>query len=178
MGNFTLMPVHSYRLKIYGIIISVIAIALMIVLKLNDTFSLSTAITRDAQFNYLLLINCFGLFLIAYSKERYEDERTQILRDKTFRLSFVFLLAILLSNSFTAMAFNLDPSVYNISSIVPFDVTIALSFQLIVFYIRINTNASVSGPELTVMQNILLHKALSIILIIAMIITSIVLLLI
>ena len=172
------MPVHSYRHKIFGIIISVIAIALMIVLKLNDTFSFSTAITRDVQFNYLLLINCFGLFVIAYSKERYEDERIQILRDKTFRLSFVFLLAMLLSNSFIAMAFNLDPSVYNISSIVPFDVTLALSFQLIVFYIRINTNASVSGPELTVMQNILLHKILSFILIIAMIIISIVLLLI
>lgn len=169
MGSYTLMPLHNYRFKILGIAISVISIILMLLLRNFELFNLSDTMSKENQFNLFLWINCFGLFGIVYSREKHEDERIQLIRDRTFRVSFVFLISLLMSLSFTAIIANLNNTSFEIGHIVP--VTMTLVFHLLLFYFRLYSNADTSEPEQTVMQNILRNKALFVVYLAVTIIT-------
>lgn len=125
---------HSHRFKMIGIQITVISVIVMLLISLTDSFRISDNMTSLEQINLTILIACLGLFMIAYSEEKHETEETTRLRDRTFRVTFGFLLALLISNSFTTILFGLNSPSYSISNMVPLDVAIALCFHLVIYY--------------------------------------------
>ena len=96
-----LTTMYDHRGKILGFIISAIGLCAMVVERVSQlTF------IRDwnvKQHYYLFFwVTLLGLVLIAYSREKEDDERAQSIRLKAVQFSFIFLLAILMSLGLTA----------------------------------------------------------------------------
>ncbi len=153
MKSYALMPLHSYQMKIVGAALSVVAIILILAVSFIDGLVLVPKFAK-VQLELLLWINAMGLNFIAFSKERNEDERISLVRDRTFRSTLGMLLAMMFAASITDTLFT--SHIQPVYLIQPFALilNITLIYHLLVFYIRLNTNAGVDVEEQTVLQNI------------------------
>jgi hypothetical protein len=93
-----LTQLYDYRGKIAGIVISLLGIAGMAVERLSGLIIMAKY-SQDEHYHIFLWITLFGFLLTAYSKEKYEDERTKQVRAKSLQISFGALVGILLSYS-------------------------------------------------------------------------------
>lgn len=175
MKNLALMPLHSYKMKLVGILFSVISIVLMVIISYVDNFSLISEFDKDTQFYLFLWVNGAALFTIAFSREKVEDERISMIRGRTFITTAGGMFATLLAFSFVSLIYKLQP--IRAVEIFPFLTNFFLIFHLLVFYFRIYFNVEIPLHEVTVMQNIRNNKRIYIIYVIIYIVGAILLLL-
>lgn len=175
MSNYALMPFHSFKVKLVGIVFSLISIVLMVIISYVDNFSLISEFDKDTQFYLFLWVNGAAMFTIAFSKEKVEDERISLIRDRTFVSTAGGMFATLLAFSLVSVIYHLEPM--KAGEIFPFLTNFFLIFHLLVFYYRIYFNVEIPLHEVTVMQNIRNNKRIYIIYVIIYIVGAILLLL-
>lgn len=176
MKAYSLMPLQSHKMKLVGIIISTLAITAMVIENLTGKLLLIDGFDVNRHFYFLFLLNSIGLYTIAFSKEKIEDERVQVLRDKTFRASFGLTMSTMLALSITYLFMSVQSEV-KLWEIFPFMATLMLSFHLIIFNIRLYTNNIIEEGEVSLFQNIKNHKAFFIVFVVLNIILLAILLL-
>ena len=100
MKGMTIMYDHSWKLK--GVIISAAGLLAMIAERLHG-FIIFSKWNVDQHYSIFQWIMLFGLILVIFSKERYDDERTKVIRLKSFQISFIVqqssMLAIAITGS-------------------------------------------------------------------------------
>jgi len=164
MDNYTLMPMYGYRIKPVGIFLSLVAVTLLFFTERICQLPLLQGYTQRDCGILLMCLNGIALYFIAFSKERNEDERIAIIRDKTFRLSFSVIFSALIVVPITQMIFMKgytgDKLITISSAYLMFMLLINLGLitQIIVFYFRILTNSDTASFDFTVLENIKNNK--------------------
>lgn len=102
MKNLTLFPLQNYKTKIAGVILTTVSILLLIFEKttrlvFTATFSIQQVIQA------LILLITLGLFFVAFSKEKIDDDRVRAVRDKALQGAFVVLLALIICLNFISI---------------------------------------------------------------------------
>jgi hypothetical protein len=166
MNNYTLMPLYGYRLKYPGIALSVISVTALFFVNKIYALSLFDGFNKIDYYTLCLLLSGIGLFYIAFSKERNEDERIAIIRDKTFRMSFATVvacfMAITIPQMFLIGDYNSSKmiSISKVYAMFMFLLNLCLLNQVVVFYFRIYTNSDMKSYDFTVIENIKNNKTL------------------
>ena len=80
----------NYRNKIIGVYFSLVLLSLKVTTLFLNDFSIEAN-------RYLNALTAFALFFIAFSKEKYDDERTQQIRYFTLKVTFTLSLAMLIA---------------------------------------------------------------------------------
>ena len=98
MKGFTTM--YDHRGKTVGLIVSAVGLIGMITEKLKGFIVVKKwdVAQHYNGFEWLMLV---GLFLIIYSKEKYDDERAKAIRLKSFQIAFALQQAVLLATALT-----------------------------------------------------------------------------
>ena len=74
MKNLTLAPMSSYQTKIGGLILTAAALVLLLIVKLHGPLQFLSVPAPDKQFNMFFAATVFGMYMIAFSKEKNDDE--------------------------------------------------------------------------------------------------------
>lgn len=92
-----LFPLNSYKYKIFALIILLLGSMLILFdsLGFEIVFIESQSHNHGSRLYYYLII--LGLYGMAYSKEKVEDERVKDIRNKAIKLSFGSLLMLMFS---------------------------------------------------------------------------------
>lgn len=128
MKDLTLFAMHSFRFKIVGAIISILGIIFMILSDKIEGFRIVENVDNLRHFQFFFLLAVLGLFLIAFSKEKFEDERVKEVRGKAFQAPFSIIIVVIISFSFT----NLISSKLEIETS---DLSLLAAISLIVYHI-------------------------------------------
>ena len=100
MKGFTIM--YDYRGKVAGYIVSAIGLIAMVAERIHP-FVLKAKWNAEQHYSLFVWVTLFGLFLVAYSKEKVDDERTKLIRLKALQIAFMVMTG-------TIMAFALATS--------------------------------------------------------------------
>lgn len=137
---------YGYWGKVAGIIIAALGAIMLITQKLTD-FIIISKLSSAQHFNILLWITVLGLFTIAFSKEKHEDERVQQIRTRAFAFAFMMVTASTLAFAFAvnlmptvdeelAQGVTLTPAeIIELSRIMMFYPAVAVVIYLIMFHI-------------------------------------------
>lgn len=122
---------NDYRTKVAGMITAAAGVVLTIVQKLTDFTVLKN--TDVEQHRYLCIwIALAGLYMMAFSREKFEDERVKKIRAGSVQVVIMLMMGMLLAVSLTAvMAKDFDFPAIMLMLIVGF----YLIFYLIIFHI-------------------------------------------
>ena len=93
--------IYSHDVKRAGIIFSI----LFILIRIGTEILQPKGQISNEFINGLI---AFSLFLIAYSKEKVDDERVRAIRYFTMKITYNLLIALLVSLSFTGEKYNLS----------------------------------------------------------------------
>lgn len=93
MKRFTSLA--NQKFKVLGLVISVIAIVLLTILHLLDYEYEDGWYDRIFIINHFIIV--FGLYIIMYSKETYDDERVQKIRYSLLKLSYALTVCGILA---------------------------------------------------------------------------------
>lgn len=91
---------YGYKWKVIGMIMTTVFTIALTVQKLTD-FTIVNKLNSAQHFNFLLWLAIFGLVLIAFSKEKNEDERVHSIRTKSFMFAFLMILGSTLAFGLT-----------------------------------------------------------------------------
>ncbi len=166
MDNYTLMPLYGHKFKPVGLIFIIISFSLFFFTDKICQLALFHNFSKTDCITLLMCLIVIGLYFIAFSKEKYEDERTSLIRDKTFRVSFVTVVSALIAVTLTQMVFLSDFSgdklitISKVHQLFMFLAILSLLTHLIIFYYRLFTNSDTSSYDFTVMENIRNNKLL------------------
>lgn len=156
MNQFTLFPLNSYKAKIVGIILSIFSVILMVLEKINQFIVLKN-LDPSQHLQLLFLLLLAGLFIIAFSKEKIDDDRINLIRGKAFQIGFGMILAISISFSVVCV---LSPTMaFNTAHALPLIILISLSIYLIVFNVGIYLDLQSMYNNGSALLNIKKNKA-------------------
>jgi len=91
---------YSYKYKIVGVVVSGLGLAGMVGERLSP-FVLHKKLSPEQHYSAFLWIMYFGLFILAYCKEKYDDERAKLVRLKAFQLSFMIMMSTMMAMALT-----------------------------------------------------------------------------
>jgi hypothetical protein len=83
---------YDYRGKVAGMIISALSIIAMVAEHMHP-FLLNQRWNEQQQHGIFVWLTLFGLFLMMYSKERVDDERTKQIRLKSIQVAFMLMVS-------------------------------------------------------------------------------------
>jgi hypothetical protein len=152
MNFYSPFPMHGYHMKVAGA-----GIAFLGVLFFGWVFISGQPVSWlefnfDEQIQFSLLILAFGLYTMAFSKEKVDDERVQRIRQVALRISFQLLVAIFIVFNFAALLgkFEVAYSLYL--------VIFALVFYHLVFHIALFRNPDWAFKDVTVAENFQMNR--------------------
>ncbi|MFI5205854.1 MAG: hypothetical protein ACHQVK_02845, partial [Candidatus Paceibacterales bacterium] len=156
MKNLTLAPMSSHQTKIAGIIITPIALILLLIVKLHGPFMFLSKPAPDRQFSILFAATVFGMYMIAFSKEKNDDERVHMIRAKALQMAFMILMVSLIAMAMAAATGKDDalPGSIFLSSLA----ALGLGVYLIVFHIGLYFDPAWAYNDDTVIPNIKKNK--------------------
>lgn len=128
MKGMTVM--YDYRGKIAGVIISALGLTAMIVERISG-FTFLHDLNSEQHYSIFLWCTLFGFMLIAYSREKYDDERARQIRAKAMQISFGVLISVMLALSLTS---TLHPEMKIESATLYMLASMALLLYLLVFH--------------------------------------------
>lgn len=128
------MSMYDYRGKIWGLIISAIALLAMIGERLKG-FIIFKKLTVAQHYGIFEWIMLAGLFCIIYSKEKHEDERAKQIRSKSFQMSFALTMSVLLAQ---ALIGTLHPNYVIEPQILFFIAAFGIMMYLFIFHIGLH----------------------------------------
>jgi len=156
MKNLTLFPMQSYKGKTVGVAISVLSMILMILASKLDNFILIKSFDNSQHFQLFFGLTVLGLYLIAYSKEKIDDERVQKIRSKSLQISFGILISILLVINFVGI---ISPSFsINAGTHLFLIAAIGLLIYLFFFYVALYFDPTWTYNDDTVLANVKKNK--------------------
>ena len=127
MNRFTSLADHKFR--ILGLAISVLAVILLIILYLLNFEYEAGWYDRIFIINHFIIV--FGLYMIMYSKEIYDDERVQRIRYTLVKMSYALtVIGILVYMSITTLD-RVELSIYFILYIIE---AVLIFYQLLFRY--------------------------------------------
>ncbi len=127
MNRFT--SLSDYKFRTFGLIISAIAIVLLAILLLLDYEYESGWHDRIFIINHFIII--FSLYIVMYSKERYDDERVQKIRYNLLKISYALsICGIMVYVSITSLD-RVDLSIFIILYIIE---AVLIIYQLLFRY--------------------------------------------
>lgn len=143
---------YDYRGKVAGMIIGAVGALLVIIQKLAP-FNVFRSLEMEQHYYLSLLLTISGLFLIAFSMEKHEDERVKKIRAGAMLLVTGLLIGLLLALSFTGIVigdFDLAPEL--LMGIAGF----YLVFYLVVFHTGLYTDIlwQYDADEIPIGENI------------------------
>lgn len=89
MDYLNLSPLSSYRFKLVGICITVLTVIVLAVFSILGIESIPN--------NIFMIFITMGLITISTSKEKIEDERIQKIRGYSSRVSFTYIISVLIA---------------------------------------------------------------------------------
>jgi hypothetical protein len=155
MNNFTLFPQQSYKAKIAGIILSATALILMILENISP-FIIIKSLNVAQHLQLSLLLTLFGLFIIAFSKEKIDDDRVKVIRGKVFQFGFGIVISLLIALSFVGIVNS--NVILSLSTDLPLIILIGLSLYLLLFNIGLYFDPLWIRSNQTVVVNIRRNK--------------------
>lgn len=102
------MRMYDYRGKIAGVIITAIGAVLLTIQRLTH-FIVLHKFTAQQHYYLILFIVLFGLYMMANSREKMDDERVKLIRAKAFQTSYNLTITLLLALGIT-MTISTDPN--------------------------------------------------------------------
>ena len=99
MKDFTLVPLSSYKTKIGGLVLALAALVLNIILNINGDINILGEFDSARLSDISSLLILIGLFMVAFSKEKIDDERIKELRARAFRFAFMMMNSVIISYS-------------------------------------------------------------------------------
>lgn len=122
---------HNYKWKVSGLVVAGLGLVLWLAHYFTD-FVLVEKYNTDQHSFMFWWITLAGLYLTAFSKEKYDDERVKAIRAKSMQAGFTLAMAVLLSVSLTEflavdMSFEANAII-----IIP---TFCLVFYLLLFHV-------------------------------------------
>jgi hypothetical protein len=168
MKRFSLYPLSSYKNKYVGL--SVVLFSILLLLVLNGTGPLPLLkkyYDADRQFDMIAVLGSFGLFLMAWTKEKKDDERVRIIRHNCFRIAFGITMVNMLTFSMCC-ALVKKPMVLDVSILYLF-IDISLIAYLILFNVGLYFDPQWNYNDDTDAENIKNNKGLVIVYLIAII---------
>jgi hypothetical protein len=133
--SFTAYPLQGYWGKILGIFLSILFLILFLIL-FNYEIVLLSKYSNQLHYEFCYLMFMFGLFMIAFSKEKIEDERIKLIRGKSYQVGFMLLISASLANTFVEV-YSIDDtkSLDFVSRLTNYiNVTLALLISIGYFY--------------------------------------------
>jgi len=167
MKNLTLAPMSSYQTKIAGLIVTAVALVLLLIVQLHGPFLFLSKPAPEKQFKVLFAAAVFGMLMIAYSKEKNDDERVHVIRAKALQMAFMIL-----TGSLIAMAMNSATGKDELAVGSLFLSTLAafgLGIYLVVFHIGLYFDPPWAYNDDTVIPNIKKNKTFFIFYLIAIV---------
>ncbi len=143
---------YDYRGKVAGMVIAAVGSMLVIIQKLAP-FNVFRSMNAEQHYYLSAWITVVGLFSIAFSMEKHEDERVKKIRAGAMQLVIGLLIGLLLALSFTGIVigdFDLAPEM--LIAIAGF----YLVFYLVVFHIGLYTDIlwQYDADEIPIVENI------------------------
>lgn len=131
MNSYTYGPMHSFKTKIIGIAIAILALLVNIIsyyiYDLSKQFNLDKLTFEELAWWAF----GFGLFIMVFSKEKKEDERVQLIRYKSLRLAFMLLTVQVFMNGF-GLSYGIISEIDSIVLLLNFNGVLII--YLVVFY--------------------------------------------
>lgn len=118
MKGFQKLAKHST--KMIGLVILSVGVLVSIVYKIHP-FVVAPKLSADKHLAACMWIMLLGMYLTAFSQEKFEDERVQTIRARALQMVMMLMSATFLAFSLTAITQDLGE----------FDVTLLLLFPLI-----------------------------------------------
>jgi nitrate reductase gamma subunit len=156
MKNLTLAPMSSYQGKIAGLIITPIALILLLVVKLHGPFLFLSKPAPAQQFNLLFAVVVLGMHMIAFSKEKNDDERVRAIRAKSLQMAFMVLMTSLIAIGLTS-AMSTEEVTGDSNLLCPM-AAFGLGVYLVVFHIGLYFDPAWAYNDDTVVTNIKKNK--------------------
>lgn len=160
MKDLTLFPLINAKYKLLGLALAFISLSLLITEKITEIkFVNSLSLQQHMQFIFLVMI--ISLFLVAFTKEKLDDDRVKIVRNKSFQLAFGFILSIIIAFSLVSTIHpELSTSGQNDLNLIAL---IGLIFYLIAFNIGLYSDPNWIYNTGTLIENVEKHKIIFII---------------
>ena len=114
MKHFT--SLGSHRFKTFGLVVTVLAIVLLIILSILNYDYEEGWHARIFIITHFIIV--FGLFMITYSKEFYDDERVQKIRYNLLKFSYALTVCGIMAYMVIATLERVDFSVFVILYII------------------------------------------------------------
>ena len=111
----------------------------------------------DKQFNVLFVLVVVGMYLTAFSKEKNDDERVQVIRAKALQMAFMIMAGSMLAMAFTG-ATTADDSLPAGSIFITSLVAFGVGIYLIVFHVGLYFDPPWAYNNDTVIPNIKKNK--------------------
>jgi len=147
----------SYQTKIGGLILTAAALVLLLIVKLHGPLQFLSVPAPDKQFNMFFAATVFGMYMIAFSKEKNDDERVHIIRAKASQMSLMILTGSMIAMTLTAVTAKDSPMPADslfLGSLVAF----GLGIYLVVFHIGLYFDPAWAYNDDTVIPNIKKNK--------------------
>jgi nitrate reductase gamma subunit len=171
MKNLTLYPMSSYQTKIGGLIATAVALVLLAIVKLHGPFLFLTKPAPEHQADLLLAATVAGMYMVAFSKEKNDDERVHAIRAKSMQSALMILIGSMVAMAITtatgkgqAPGETMIDSTF-LSAICAF----GLSIHLILFHVGLYFDPAWAYNDDTVIPNIKKNKKFFIIYTIAVV---------
>ena len=161
MKNLTVAPMSSYQTKIGGLIVTAVALVLLLIVKLHGPLLFLPKPAPDKQFTVLFVAVIFGMYMIAFSKEKNDDERVHVIRAKALQMAFMILTGSLIAVAMTAATGKDDAT--PISELLGSLAAFGLGTYLVVFHIGLYFDPAWAYNDDTVIPNIKKNKTFFII---------------
>jgi len=104
------MRMYDYRGKIAGVMITAVS-AILLTIQRFTHFVVLQKYTALQHYYFILFFVLFGLYMMANSREKMDDERVKLIRAKAFQTAFNLTVTILLAvgvSSVISSAANID----------------------------------------------------------------------
>ena len=145
----------SYKTKVGGLIFTPVALLLFMIVQLHGPFQFIPK--PDQQADILFVLTLFGMYIIACSKEKYDDERVRAVRAKALQVAFMLLVGTMLSISMT-FATAKHPVSSDDGPTLSFMAAFGLGFYLVVFHYGLYFDPAWNYNDDTVIPNIKKNK--------------------
>lgn len=172
MKNLTLFPLLSHKAKIFGIILTILAVILLALEKMTHLVFYKN-FTPQQYDKMLSLLVVVGLFLTSFSKEEVDDDRVRHVRAKALQVGFVLILSVIIALNFATIIAPRVPLDYNLSLIA----LIGISGYLITFNIGLRLDPTWMYADEPLATNVRNNKAFFLVYLLVFILLSISLLL-
>lgn len=135
---------YDYRGKVAGMIIAGISLVILLIQKFTDAI-VTNKFNADQVYNMILWCFILGLFCVAFSYEKIEDERVKQIRSKAMAAAFMIESGSLLAFGFTmstaaqkegALKEVMDATYYvELGRMLMFMPAVAIALHLVMFHV-------------------------------------------